>query len=102
MHPILYTVLRSLYLAKRALAHLKVMDFSVIPGRVAWICWRLGIVGFWHRNLVRRFKRAKPIASEPKSAAALEVLGTPPRPPTHPSGEPHAQRTPSWSTPFDS
>ncbi|MCH7596279.1 MAG: B12-binding domain-containing radical SAM protein [Planctomycetes bacterium] len=57
LHPWLFYTLHTLYLIRRGFSHLRFMDFSRMPGRTAWILWRLGIVGFWHRRMVPRFQR---------------------------------------------
>jgi anaerobic magnesium-protoporphyrin IX monomethyl ester cyclase len=44
MYPRLGMLLRSLYLGKRAIDHLRFMDVSVLPGKTGYFLWRLGIV----------------------------------------------------------
>ena len=60
LYPRLGMVLRTAYLAKRALTHLRVMDFSIIPGRSGYIAHRLGLVAFWRRHLWKRHPRPAP------------------------------------------
>ncbi len=74
MYPRLFYMLHTLYLIKRGCFHLWFMDFSRMPGRAATLLWRLGVVGFWHRRVVPRFRREVPRegASEPAQGPALE------------------------------
>jgi radical SAM superfamily enzyme YgiQ (UPF0313 family) len=51
LYPRLGVVLRTLYLARRALAHFARMDFSIFPGWTGYVFWRLGLVGLWWRRL---------------------------------------------------
>jgi radical SAM superfamily enzyme YgiQ (UPF0313 family) len=46
--------LRSCLALKRALAHLRFGNFSVMPSQVAWILWNTGFVGFANRRILRR------------------------------------------------
>ena len=55
LYPRLGLVLRTIYMLKRVLDHLRSMDFSVLPGRAGYYCWKLGIVG-----ATRRFIRHPP------------------------------------------
>lgn len=52
-YPLSLVVLRLLYLAKRAVDHLRFMDFTVITGRVGYLLWKTGIVGLWQRRMQR-------------------------------------------------
>lgn len=54
LYPRLGLVLRALYLAKRVLGHVRVMDFSITPGKTSYLFWRLGLVDLWQRRFVRR------------------------------------------------
>jgi hypothetical protein len=56
MYPKLGTLLRSAYLAKRAIDHMRFVDFSVLPGRSGYFLWKLGIVD----RLQRRFTKRPP------------------------------------------
>jgi anaerobic magnesium-protoporphyrin IX monomethyl ester cyclase len=53
LYPRLGMVLRTLYLAKRVLGHLRVMDLSITPGKTGHVLWRLGIVERWQRWFVQ-------------------------------------------------
>ncbi|HWF73914.1 MAG TPA: hypothetical protein VG186_11250, partial [Solirubrobacteraceae bacterium] len=59
LYPRLGLVLRTLYLARRALAHFRRMDFSIFPGWTGYIAWRLGLVALWHRRFNPRLPRPK-------------------------------------------
>ena len=54
LYPRLGLVLRTLYLSKRVLSHVRVMDFSITPGRTGYLAWRVGLVGLWQRRFTRR------------------------------------------------
>ncbi len=74
-YPRLGLVLRTLYLVKRVLGHLRFMDFSIIPGRTGYVFWKLGIVGLWQRRFTKRHARPSrdgplpvPIAARPTAS----------------------------------
>ncbi len=79
LYPAMFFVLHTLYVFKRGFSHLRFMDFTRLPGRIAWLFWRLGIVGFWHRHLIRHFKRTAPLSPEPKTAVREPTTVTPPQ-----------------------
>ena len=54
LYPRLGLVLRTLYLTKRVLSHMRVLDFSITPGRTGYVAWRVGLVGLWQRRFRRR------------------------------------------------
>jgi len=54
LHPRLGMLMRSAYLAKRAVDHLRFMDFSVLPGRTGYVLWRIGLVGVCQRRFTKR------------------------------------------------
>lgn len=54
LYPKLGLVLRFAYIAKRALDHLRFMDFSITPGWIGYGLWRLGIVRTWQRRFVKQ------------------------------------------------
>ncbi len=54
LYPRIGAVLRTVHLAKRALGHVRRMDFSITPGWIGYVCWRLGLVDFWWRRLTPR------------------------------------------------
>jgi radical SAM superfamily enzyme YgiQ (UPF0313 family) len=53
-YPQLAFFLRVLFLTRRGLDHLRCMDFSTIPGRFGYFCWRFGVLTFWRRYLTPR------------------------------------------------
>ncbi|CAA9272227.1 MAG: hypothetical protein AVDCRST_MAG10-3351, partial [uncultured Acidimicrobiales bacterium] len=67
-HPFLYprpgTLLRSLYLAKRSVDHLRFADVSVLRGKSGYVLWRLGAVD----ALQRRFRNVTPARPQPVQA----------------------------------
>ena len=44
-----------IYLVKRAFNHLRFMDFSLLPGRVGHVLWKLGIIRFWQRFILPHY-----------------------------------------------
>ena len=56
VYPRVAVVLRTLYLTKRVLGHLRVMDFSITPGKTGYLFWRAGLVDLWQK----RFRRTPP------------------------------------------
>ncbi len=73
LYPRLGLVLRAAYLTKRALSHIRVMDFSITPGKTGYMFWRLGFVGLWQKHLWRRPERPKRTARKPPEVAAAAV-----------------------------
>jgi radical SAM superfamily enzyme YgiQ (UPF0313 family) len=59
-YPRIAMVLRTAFLSKRALQHLRFMDFSIIPGKAGYIAWRLGLVGLWQKHVRHRPERPAP------------------------------------------
>jgi len=77
-HPALGMVLRTLYLTKRVLNHLRFMDFSIIPGWSGYVAWRVGLVGLWRRRFTPRLPRPERKARRRASipvADARDVFG---------------------------
>jgi radical SAM superfamily enzyme YgiQ (UPF0313 family) len=66
-YPRLGMALRVAYLSKRALSHLRHMDFSITPGWTGYWCWRLGLVKLWQT----RFAKHPP---KPPSRPARRVV----------------------------
>jgi radical SAM superfamily enzyme YgiQ (UPF0313 family) len=58
-YPILFWIVRMIYLAKRAFNHLRFMDFSLLPGKIGHIFWKLGIISFWQRFIVKQYHLPK-------------------------------------------
>ena len=57
LYPRLGTLLRGLYLSRRAVSHLAKMDFSAIPGRAGYIAWRIGLISLWRKRFTTRMPR---------------------------------------------
>tara|TARA_R110002126_G_scaffold66038_7_gene167956 strand:- start:89 stop:1861 length:1773 start_codon:yes stop_codon:yes gene_type:complete len=57
--PLLHFTCRAFFFAKRGLNDLRFMDFSVLPGRVGYWMWRLGIIAAWQKFFVKKFDPAK-------------------------------------------
>jgi anaerobic magnesium-protoporphyrin IX monomethyl ester cyclase len=57
LYPRIGMVLRTGYLARRAVDHVRAMDFSVLPGRTARLLWRTGVVGLCQRRFRPRLPR---------------------------------------------
>jgi anaerobic magnesium-protoporphyrin IX monomethyl ester cyclase len=69
-YPRLGMILRSIYVGKRALDHMRFVDFSVLPGRSGYVLWRLGVVGFLQRHFTRRPPRPERGKHRPVDVAA--------------------------------
>lgn len=55
LYPISTLCFRFLYLASRVFQHLRFMDFSVIPGRLGYVLWRVGLVSYWHKHMIPKY-----------------------------------------------
>ena len=55
---VLMLMLRTIFMVKRGLQHLRYMDFTVVTGSIAFRLWQVGLIGFWQRHMVRHFKAA--------------------------------------------
>jgi radical SAM superfamily enzyme YgiQ (UPF0313 family) len=55
-YPVALSIFRRAYLFKRAIEHLRFMDFSVIPGNIGYMLWRFGVIRFWQKYMVSRYK----------------------------------------------
>jgi radical SAM superfamily enzyme YgiQ (UPF0313 family) len=79
LYPRLGATLRTLYLAKRGVNHLRFMDFSVLPGRTAYLMWRVKLVGVCQRRFITRPPRPGPRQGRRSEIAAripvVEVEG---------------------------
>jgi anaerobic magnesium-protoporphyrin IX monomethyl ester cyclase len=75
LYPRLGLVLRTLHLGKRALGHMRRMDFSVTPGWTGYMCWRLGLVDFYWRSMTPRL--AKPERPEKWNKPTALPAGAP-------------------------
>jgi hypothetical protein len=73
MYPRFGLILRTMYLSKRTLSHFRQMDFSVYPGVTGFIAWRIGLVGFWRRHMVRHLDRPTRQAPAERVPVAVAV-----------------------------
>ena len=55
-YPILFALVRTLYYVKRAFDHLRFMDFSVLPGKPGYFLWKLGIIKFWKKFVLKLYR----------------------------------------------
>jgi radical SAM superfamily enzyme YgiQ (UPF0313 family) len=54
LYPILFLLVRVVFLSTRAFNHLRFMDFTTLTGPFGYLMWKLGIVDFWTRFCVDR------------------------------------------------
>jgi hypothetical protein len=54
-YPMLFRICYLGYLVKRGVSHLRFMDFSIIGGKASYVLWKLGIVSFWQRFILKRY-----------------------------------------------
>mgnify|MGYP001223316785 CR=1 FL=1 len=55
LYPTLFALIRTVYYIKRAFDHLLFMDFSVLPGKPGYYMWKIGIIKFWRRLILKRY-----------------------------------------------
>ena len=53
-HYFLLFFFRILWLFKRGIIGITHMDFTELPGRLGWWCWKLGIIKFWRKVILRK------------------------------------------------
>lgn len=62
LYPGLALMLRTVYLCKRAVDHLRHLDFTTIPGYPGYLVWKTGLVDFWWRRVIPKMEKpARPI-----------------------------------------
>jgi anaerobic magnesium-protoporphyrin IX monomethyl ester cyclase len=62
LYPLTAMVLRLIYFVKRAIDHLRHLDFSTIPGYIGYAAWKVGLVDFWWNKVIPKMERpARPI-----------------------------------------
>jgi radical SAM superfamily enzyme YgiQ (UPF0313 family) len=54
-HYFLLFIFRILWLFKRGFIGLLHMNFSELPGKFGWICWKLGIIKLWRTKIQKDF-----------------------------------------------
>ena len=63
-------LLRTLYLSKRVVNHMRHMDFSITPGWSGYAVWRTGAVTRWrNRHTARYPKPQRPAAMDRMTSA---------------------------------
>ena len=60
-YPILFAFVRTFYYVKRAFDHIRFMDFSILPGKPGFFLWKLGIIKFWRRFVLKRYHLPKKV-----------------------------------------
>ena len=68
LYPVLGLVLRLAYLSRRALNHLRFMDFSAIPGFTGFALSKTGVIRAWRRLFGRKFPRPNTAAQAMSSS----------------------------------
>ncbi len=68
LYPRLGQALRLMYIIRRGLRHLRLMDFSTINGKSGYAFWRLGVVTLWRKRFTPRWPR--PVREVKPSATA--------------------------------
>ena len=72
MYPVRATIMRLIYLSKRAIDHLRHLDFSTIPGYAGYIAWRIGLVDFWWKWVIPKMEKpTRPIRRRRESLVEL-------------------------------
>ena len=56
LYPVLFTIVRTLYFAKRAFDHLRFMDFSILSGKSGYLLWKIGIIKFWKKFVLKQYR----------------------------------------------
>ena len=72
-HYSLLFLFRTLWLVKRGIIGVMHMDFTELPGRLGWLCWKLGIIKFWRKVILRK-KFFKEKYAQKTSDALLEKV----------------------------
>jgi anaerobic magnesium-protoporphyrin IX monomethyl ester cyclase len=68
-YPKLVLFCRLLFFVRRAISHLRFMDFSVLTGKAGYLLWKSGFIGFWTRWFVPRYRLPSQEASGDAPAA---------------------------------
>lgn len=55
-YPMLNLVLRTAWLVRRGLDHSWHMDFALIPGKFGYILWKTGVLTFWRKWVLRKYR----------------------------------------------
>ncbi len=54
-YPVLFFLCRTSYLIKRALQHIRFLDFSFFPGKPGYYLWKLKIIQFWQKFMLKKY-----------------------------------------------
>jgi len=73
LYPRLGMALRTAYLTKRALYHLRFMDFSITPGWTGYILKRLGIIDRWQKRFPKPLPKPERLRDKPRKDVAVGV-----------------------------
>ena len=74
VYPRLGMLLRLIYLVRRVIPHVKRLDFSITPGWTGYWCWRVGLVGLWHRRFTPRLPKPQPPARRRPARPKLTLV----------------------------
>ena len=58
-YPILFALVRTLYLIKRGIDHLRFMDFSILPGKPGYYLWKFKIISLFQRFMLKPYHLSK-------------------------------------------
>jgi len=59
LYPVLFYFCRGGYMIKRALDHLRYLDFSVLPGKVGYYLWKFRIIYIWNKFFAKKYHLPK-------------------------------------------
>ena len=71
-YPRLNQLMRALYFARRGIDHLRQMDFAHTPGRAGFVLYKLGVIRFWKKHLVKEYSPPREPAALPPSLPSYE------------------------------
>jgi radical SAM superfamily enzyme YgiQ (UPF0313 family) len=71
LYPRLNQMMRALFFMRRGIDHLRQMDFSHSPGKPGFVLHKLGVIKFWRKHFVRKYRPTQPpMIQMPVSPAA--------------------------------
>ena len=70
LYPRIGLLFRFLFFGKKVINHLKFMDFSLMPGWISYYAYRIGLIDFWQRRVIKRMPRPEP----PKRTFSPDVV----------------------------
>jgi radical SAM superfamily enzyme YgiQ (UPF0313 family) len=76
LYPRIALILRALFFGKKVVNHLRLMDFSLMPGWISYCAYRIGIIDFWQRYVVKRMPRPDPPKRGGPSPEVKAVIAT--------------------------